>query len=163
MYQVYRQTLGNKPLLFGGGSPDTGGSEDLSGVDLSMAHAPATLNWWNWQNGRWAMWWQPYWSWYGFNSRVEWCACFVSWCYNQAGKSEPRFAGCEWRVFPGSSLMASGVRVVMIILLPVMRFSLTGIRMELPTMWGLSLVRMEAGSTLWREIPVMPAKSKVMI
>ena len=23
---------------------------------------------------------QPYWSWYGFTSRVEWCACFVSWC-----------------------------------------------------------------------------------
>ena len=23
---------------------------------------------------------QPYWSWYGFSSRVEWCACFVSWC-----------------------------------------------------------------------------------
>ena len=23
---------------------------------------------------------EPYWSWYGFNSRVEWCACFVSWC-----------------------------------------------------------------------------------
>ena len=22
---------------------------------------------------------EPYWSWYGFNSRVEWCACFVSW------------------------------------------------------------------------------------
>lgn len=22
---------------------------------------------------------QPYWSWYGFNSRVAWCACFVSW------------------------------------------------------------------------------------
>ena len=39
----------------------------------------------------------PYWSWYGFDSRVEWCACFVSWCYNQAGKSEPRFAGCEWQ------------------------------------------------------------------
>ena len=43
---------------------------------------------------------QPYWSWYGFNSRVEWCACFVSWCYNQAGKSEPRFAGCEWQGVP---------------------------------------------------------------
>ena len=42
----------------------------------------------------------PYWSWYGFNSRVEWCACFVSWCYNQAGKSEPRFAGCEWQGVP---------------------------------------------------------------
>ena len=33
----------------------------------------------------------PYWSWYGFSSRVEWCACFVSWCYAQAGLSEPRF------------------------------------------------------------------------
>ena len=36
----------------------------------------------------------PYWSWYGFSSRVEWCACFVSWCYAQAGLSEPRFSGC---------------------------------------------------------------------
>ena len=27
----------------------------------------------------------PYWSWYGFNSRVEWCACFVSWCANECG------------------------------------------------------------------------------
>lgn len=35
-----------------------------------------------------------YWRWYGFNSRVEWCACFVSWCYAQAGVSEPRFSGC---------------------------------------------------------------------
>ncbi len=23
---------------------------------------------------------QPYWSWYGFGGRVEWCACFASWC-----------------------------------------------------------------------------------
>ena len=42
---------------------------------------------------------QPYWSWYGFNSRVEWCACFVSWCANQCGYIEagiiPKFAGCE--------------------------------------------------------------------
>ena len=37
----------------------------------------------------------PYWSWYGFPSRVEWCACFVSWCYGQVGLSEPRFAGCQ--------------------------------------------------------------------
>ena len=28
---------------------------------------------------------QPYWSWYGFSSRVEWCAIFVSWCANQCG------------------------------------------------------------------------------
>lgn len=26
---------------------------------------------------------QPYWSWYGFYARVEWCACFVSWCANE--------------------------------------------------------------------------------
>lgn len=42
---------------------------------------------------------QPYWSWYGFNSRVEWCACFVSWVANQAGYIEsniiPKFAGCQ--------------------------------------------------------------------
>lgn len=28
---------------------------------------------------------QPYWSWMGFPSRVEWCACFVSWCANECG------------------------------------------------------------------------------
>ena len=28
---------------------------------------------------------QPYWSWYGFNGRAEWCACFVSWCANECG------------------------------------------------------------------------------
>lgn len=42
---------------------------------------------------------QPYWSWYGFNSRVEWCACFVSWCANQCGYIEagvmPKFAACQ--------------------------------------------------------------------
>ena len=41
---------------------------------------------------------QPYWSWYGFDSRVEWCACFVSWCANECGYIEtgviPKFAGC---------------------------------------------------------------------
>ena len=42
----------------------------------------------------------PYWSWYGFDSRVEWCACFVSWCYGQAGLSEPRFAGCQSQGVP---------------------------------------------------------------
>ena len=34
MYRVYLETSGNKPLIFGGGSPDTSASEDLSGVDL---------------------------------------------------------------------------------------------------------------------------------
>ena len=34
MYRVYLETSGNKPLIFGGGSPDMGASEDLSGVQL---------------------------------------------------------------------------------------------------------------------------------
>ena len=41
---------------------------------------------------------EPYWSWYGFGSRVEWCACFVSWCANECGYIDtgviPKFADC---------------------------------------------------------------------
>ena len=41
---------------------------------------------------------EPYWSWYGFGSRVEWCTCFVSWCADQCGYIEtgviPKYAGC---------------------------------------------------------------------
>ena len=40
----------------------------------------------------------PYWSWYGFSSRVEWCAIFVSWCADQCGLIDsgavPKFSGC---------------------------------------------------------------------
>lgn len=47
---------------------------------------------------------ETYWSWYGFTQRVEWCACFVSWCADQCGYIEagvvPKFslcsAGMEW-------------------------------------------------------------------
>lgn len=42
---------------------------------------------------------QPYWSWYEFDSRVEWCACFVSWCADQCGYIDaeiiPKFAFCS--------------------------------------------------------------------
>ena len=41
---------------------------------------------------------KTFWSWYGFDSRVEWCACFVSWCADQCGYIEngiiPKYAGC---------------------------------------------------------------------
>ena len=41
---------------------------------------------------------EPYWSWYGFSGRVEWCACFVSWCANECGYIDtgviPKYAGC---------------------------------------------------------------------
>lgn len=42
---------------------------------------------------------ETYWSWYGFDSRVEWCACFASWCADQCGYIEsgviPKFAKCD--------------------------------------------------------------------
>jgi cell wall-associated NlpC family hydrolase len=101
MFKVYLETSGNKPLIFGGGSPDTSASEDLSGVHFVNGTRPGNpelIELAKRQVGNVGGY--PYWSWYGFNSRVEWCACFVSWCYNQAGKSEPRFAGCEWEGVP---------------------------------------------------------------
>ena len=42
---------------------------------------------------------RPYWTWYGFDYRIEWCACFVSWCaahcgYTQSGDI-PIFISCK--------------------------------------------------------------------
>ena len=101
MYRVYLQTSGNKPLVFGGGSADTSASEDLSGVQFVNGTRPgntALVDIAKSQVGNVGG--QPYWSWYGFDSRVAWCACFVSWCYGQAGLSEPRFAGCQSQGVP---------------------------------------------------------------
>lgn len=101
MYQVYRATSGNKPMVFGGGSIDTGDSEDLSGVEFingTRPGNPAVVELAKSQVGNVGGY--PYWSWYGFGSRVEWCACFVSWCYGQVGLSEPRFAGCSSQGVP---------------------------------------------------------------
>ena len=40
---------------------------------------------------------EPYWSWYGYSNRVEWCSCFVSWCANECGYIDaglvPKHAG----------------------------------------------------------------------
>ena len=101
MFRVYLETSGNKPLIFGGGSPDTSASEDLSGVHFVNGTRPGNqevIDLAKQQVGNVGGY--PYWSWYGFSSRVEWCACFVSWCYGQMGLSEPRFAGCEWEGVP---------------------------------------------------------------
>ncbi|GMQ61465.1 CHAP domain-containing protein [Vallitalea maricola] len=101
MYHVYLQTKGNKPLLFGGGSIDGSPSTDLSGVDFVDGERQGNQNTVNIalsQVGNVGG--QPYWSWYGFNSRVEWCACFVSWVLNQAGYSEPKFAACQSQGVP---------------------------------------------------------------
>lgn len=40
----------------------------------------------------------PYWSWYGYKERVEWCACFVSWCAYQSGDLDitiPKFSAVK--------------------------------------------------------------------
>ncbi len=65
---------------------------------------------------------QPYWSWYGFGSRVEWCAIFVSWCAEQCGYLDagilPKFASCgvgaQWfqhrgQWLPGSATPEPGM------------------------------------------------------
>lgn len=60
-----------------------------------------------------------YWSWYGFSSREEWCACFVSWCADQCGYIEtgviPKFslcsAGMEWFESRGQFMDGSYVPV----------------------------------------------------
>lgn len=40
---------------------------------------------------------EPFWSWWGYTSRVDWCAIFVSWCANECGYLEkdlfPKFQG----------------------------------------------------------------------
>lgn len=66
------------------GLPSGGGSDDIVQVALSQVGNVGG---------------QPYWSWYGYPSRVAWCACFVSWCGDQCGYIEsgamPKFANCD--------------------------------------------------------------------
>ncbi len=68
MFHVYLETSGNKPLIFGGGSPDGSPSEDLSGVEFvngtrpgnpelmelakQQVGNPETRNLWSLQNSR---------------------------------------------------------------------------------------------------------------
>ena len=101
MFRVYLETSGNKLLLFGGGSADTSASEDLSGVQFVNGTRPGNPQLVELAKGQVGnVGGAPYWSWYGFDSRVAWCACFVSWCYGQAGLSEPHFAACQSQGVP---------------------------------------------------------------
>jgi hypothetical protein len=76
------------------------GSSDISGVTFINGSRPnndALINIAEMQLGNVGG--QPFWSWYGFDSRVEWCATFVSWCTNQLGYIDngtvPKFASCR--------------------------------------------------------------------
>ena len=37
-----------------------------------------------------------FWRYMGYTERVEWCACFVSWCMNEVEHGEVRYASCEY-------------------------------------------------------------------
>lgn len=60
---------------------------------------------------------ETYWRWYGFDSRVEWCACFISWCADQCGLIDagvmPKFSLCSdgvaWFAARGRLMDASSV------------------------------------------------------
>lgn len=64
---------------------------------------------------------ETYWRWFGFDSRVDWCACFVSWCADQCGLIDagtvPKFSlctdGAAWfadqgRLMDGSYVPSAG-------------------------------------------------------
>ncbi len=71
MYRVYLETSGNKPLVFGGGSPNGSASEDLSGVHFvngTRRGNPELVNLAKKQVGNVGGY--PYWSWYAFSRLV---------------------------------------------------------------------------------------------
>lgn len=81
-YEICEEYMKLVSTDFGGGM----NMGDLSGVDFVNGSRPSgqrvidlALSQVGQQGG------QPYWSYYGFSSRVEWCACFVHWCMNQCG------------------------------------------------------------------------------
>lgn len=81
---MYSRSLASK--VFG-----TAGKEDSAIVEVALSQVGN-------QGG------EKYWRWYGFDSRVPWCACFVSWCADQCGYIEdgliPKFAACTSQGMP---------------------------------------------------------------
>ena len=43
---------------------------------------------------------EPYWSWFGYDYQIEWCAAFVSWCYKEAGAKGPYFVAVNSEGIP---------------------------------------------------------------
>ena len=81
-YEIYQEYMKLVSTDFGGGI----GMDDLGGVDFVNGSRPSgqkvidlALSQVGQQGG------EPYWRHMGFNSRVEWCACFVDWCMRNSG------------------------------------------------------------------------------
>ena len=77
---------------------------------------------------------EKFWSWYGFTSREEWCACFVSWCADQAGLIQsgavPKFSLCT----DGKNWFQNQGKWQGVCQVPVRSSFLTGSMMEHATM-----------------------------
>ena len=154
MYQVYRQTLGNKPLIFGGGSSDTSDSESLAGVEFVNGTRPgnqAVVDIAKSQVGNVGG--QPYWSWYGFNSRASGAPALYPGATARWGCPSRALPPASPRASRGSSLTDNGAGVITPILPPATPSSSIGNWMAAPTMWALWSARTAAGSTPWRAIP----------
>ena len=78
----------------------------------------------------------PYWSWYGFDGCVEWCACFVSWVPTNADiltVDLSRNSQAAWTVQTGLKVMDNGKTEAMSSRQVILSF-LIGKAMEKPTM-----------------------------
>ena len=163
MYQVYRQTLGNKPLIFGGGSPDMSNSEDLTGVVFVNGTRPgnqAVVDIAKSQVGNVAV--SPTGA--GTASAPVWSGAPAS-CPGATarwGCPSRALPPASPRVFRGSSLTDNGAGVITPTSPPATPSSLIGTWMAAPTMWALWSARTAAGSTPWRAIPATPARSRVI-
>ena len=81
-YDICLEFMGEVSSDFNGGMnmSDLGGVEFVNGtrkgcqpiIDLALTQVGQVGG-------------KPYWSYYGFSSRVEWCACFVHWVMNTSG------------------------------------------------------------------------------
>ena len=154
---MYRQTLGNKPLIFGGGSPDTSNSEDLTGVVFVNGTRPgnqAVVDIAKSQVGNVGGY--PYWSWYAsipvWNGAPASCpGATARWgCPSRA------LPPASPRVFRGSSLTDNGAGVITPISPPATPSSLTGTWMAAPTMWPCGRHRrqpgLHRGGQFWRRL-----------
>ena len=56
---------------------------------------------------------EPYWSWYGFNSRVEWCACFVSWCANECGYKPAYISSKDYKTALDSQIRSRDQKIIL--------------------------------------------------
>ena len=127
MYRVYLETSGNKPLIFGAAPRyfRVRGFKRRGFVNGTRPGNTAIVELAKQQVGNVGG--RPYWSWYGFSSRVEWCACFVSWCYGQMAYPSRALPPVNHRGFRGLPHAGNGARGAMRISPPATLSFSTGI------------------------------------